>query len=41
MELALRNSDTTTAQTADFSESSGQKKVTLTEGAQKFLKEQE
>ena len=34
MELALSNSDTTTAQTADFTNSTGKKKVTLTEGAQ-------
>ncbi len=34
MELALSNSDATTAQTADFSESTGRKKVTLEEGSQ-------
>ena len=34
MELALSNSDTTAAQTADFSESTGKKKVTLAEGSQ-------
>lgn len=34
MELALSNSDTATAQTADFSNSTGKKKVTLVEGVQ-------
>lgn len=36
MELALSNSDTTNAQTADFSNSTGVKKVTLKEGAQEI-----
>lgn len=36
MELALSNSDTTTAQTADFSNSTGVKKVTLKEGTQEI-----
>ena len=36
MELALSNSDTTTAQVADFSESEGIKKITLSEGAQEI-----
>ena len=36
MELALSNSDTTNSQTADFSSSTGKKKVTLEDGTQEI-----